>query len=81
MLGFSITKIENFQIYKLGLEKAKEKRDQITNICWIREKAREIQKNSYLYFINYVKVFAFDGVAHNKLWRALKEMGICREPH
>ena len=64
-----------------GFRKGKGTRDQIANNCWIREKAREIQKNSYLYFINYVKVFAFDGVAHNKLWRALKEMGICREPH
>ena len=56
-------------------------RDQIANICWIIEKAREFQKNSYLYFINYAKVFAFDCVAHNKLWRAHKEMGICQKLH
>ena len=64
-------------------EKAKGKgtRDQIANICWIIEKAREFQKNSYLYFINYAKVFAFDCVAHNKLWRAHKEMGICQKLH
>ena len=49
-------------------------RDQITNIHWITEKAREFQKNIYLCFINYVK--AFDCVDHNKLWKALKEMGI-----
>ena len=39
-LGFSSTQIENFQVYKLGLEKAEES-DQIANICWIMEKARE----------------------------------------
>ena len=49
-------------------------RDQITNIRWIIEKAREFQKNSYLCFINSAK--AFDCVDHNKLWKALKEMGI-----
>ena len=48
--------------------------DQIANICWIIEKAREFQKNIYLCFINYTK--AFDCVDHNKLWKALKEMGI-----
>ena len=49
-------------------------RDQITNIHWITEKAREFQKNIYLCFINYAK--AFDCVDHNKLWKALKKMGI-----
>ena len=49
-------------------------RDQIANICWILEKAMEFQKNIYLCFINYAK--AFDCVDHNKLWKALKEMGI-----
>ena len=49
-------------------------RDQITNIRWIIEKAREFQKNIYLCFINYAK--AFDCVDHNKLWKALREMGI-----
>ena len=49
-------------------------RDQIANICWIMEKAREFQKNIYLYFMDYAK--AFDSVAHNKLWKILKEMGI-----
>ena len=49
-------------------------RDQIANICWIMEKAREFQKNIYLCFIDYTK--AFDCVDHNKLWKILKEMGI-----
>ena len=49
-------------------------RDQIANICWIMEKAREFQKNVYFYFIDYVK--AFDCMDHNKLWKILKEMGI-----
>ena len=49
-------------------------RDQITNICWIIEKAREFQKNIYFCFLDYAK--AFDYVDHNKLWKILKEMGI-----
>ena len=49
-------------------------RDQIDNICWIREKAREFQKNISFCFIGYVK--AFDCVDHNKLWKILKEIGI-----
>ena len=47
---------------------------QIANIRWIIEKAREFQKNTYLCFINYAK--AFDCVDHNKLWKALKAIGI-----
>ena len=49
-------------------------RDQIANIRWIMEKAREVQKNIYFCFIDYAK--AFDSVEHNKLWKILKEMGI-----
>ena len=49
-------------------------RDQIANICWIIEKAREFQKNIYFCFIDYAK--AFDYVDHHKLWEILKEMGI-----
>ena len=49
-------------------------RDQIANICWIIEKAREFQKNIYFCFIDDAK--AFDCVDHNKLWKILKEMGI-----
>ena len=48
-------------------------RDRIANICWIIEKAREVQKNIYFCFIDYAK--AFDCVDHNKLWKILKEMG------
>ena len=59
----------NFQIFKLVLQKA-EARDQIANIRWIMEKAREFQKNIYFCFIDYAK--AFDGVDHNKLWKILK---------
>ena len=49
-------------------------RDQVANIRWIIEKAREFQKNVYLCFIDYAK--AFDSVDHNKLWKILKETGI-----
>ena len=49
-------------------------RDQIANICWIKERARKIQKNICFCFIDYVK--AFDCVDHNKLCKILKEMGI-----
>ena len=49
-------------------------RDQIANICWIIEKAREFQKNIYFCFIDYAK--AVDCVNHNKLWKILKEMRI-----
>ena len=57
-----------------GFRKDKGTRDQIANICWIIEKAREFQKNIYFCFIDYAK--AFDCVDHNKLWNILKEMGI-----
>ena len=56
-----------------GFRKART-RDQIVNIHWIIEKAREFQKNIYFCFIDYAK--AFDCVDHNKLWKILKEMGI-----
>ena len=49
-------------------------RDQIAKICWIIEKAREFQRNSYLCLIDYTKTF--DCVDHNQLWKILKEMGI-----
>ena len=49
-------------------------RDQIANVHWIIEKAREFQKNIYFCFIGYAK--AFDCVDHNKLWKILQEMGI-----
>ena len=57
-----------------GFRKGRGTRDQIANIRWIMEKARECQKNIDFCFIDYAK--AFDCVNHNKLWKILKEMGI-----
>ena len=57
-----------------GFGKGRGTRDQIANICWIIEKAREFQRKIYFCFIDYAK--AFDCVDHNKLWKILKEMGI-----
>ena len=57
-----------------GFRKGRGTRDQIANIHWIMEKAREFQKNIYFCFIDYAK--AFDSVDHNKLWEILQEMGI-----
>ena len=59
-----------------GFRKGRGIRDQIANIRWIMEKAREFQKNIYFFigFIDYAK--AFDCVDHNKLWKILKEMGV-----
>ena len=57
-----------------GFRKGRGTRDQISNILWIIEKAREFQKNIYFCFTDYAK--AFDCVDHNKPWKILKEMGI-----
>ena len=57
-----------------GFRKGRWTRDQIANICYIINKAREFQKNIYFCFIDYTK--AFDCIDHNKLWKILKEMGI-----
>ena len=57
-----------------GFRKGRGIWDQIANICWIIEKAREFHKNTYFCFIDYAK--AFDYVDHNKLWEILQEMGI-----
>ena len=57
-----------------SFRKGRGTRDQIVNIRWIMEKAREFQKNIYFCFIDYAK--AFDCVDHNKLWKILKEMRI-----
>ena len=57
-----------------GCRKCKGTRDQIANIHWIIEKAREFQKNIYFCFIDYAK--SFDCVNHNKLWKILQEIGI-----
>ena len=57
-----------------GFRKGRGTRDQIANILWIVEKAREFERNIYFCFIDYAK--ALDCVDHNKLWTILKEMGI-----
>ena len=57
-----------------GFRKGRGTKDQIANIHWIIEKARESQKNIYFCFIDYAK--AFDCVDHNKLWKTLQEMRI-----
>ena len=57
-----------------GFRKGRGTRDQVANIRWIGEKAREFQKNIYFCLIDYAK--ASDCVDHNKLWKILKEMGI-----
>ena len=59
-------------MYKLDLDRGTG--DQIANIRWIIQKAREFQKNIYFCFIDYTK--AFDCADHNKLWKILKEIGI-----
>ena len=57
-----------------GFRKGRGTRDQTANICWIIEKARELQKNIYFCFIDYAKTF--DCEDHNKLWKILQEMEI-----
>ena len=65
-----------------GFTKRRGTRDQIANILWIIEKAREFQKNIYFYFIDYALLTTsallttIDCVDHNKLWKFLKEIGI-----
>ena len=64
-----------------GLRKGRGTRDQIANICWIIEKAKELQKNIYFCFIDYAN--AFDCVNHNKLWNTkppdlLPEKSLCK---
>ena len=79
MLEFFQARFQQYVNWELpdvqaGFRKGRGTRDQITNICWIIEKARESQKNIYFCFIDYAK--AFDCVDHNKLWKILQEMGI-----
>ena len=64
-------KLSNVQA---GFRKGRQTRNQIGNIRWIIEKAREFQKNIYLCFIDYAK--AFDCVDYHKVWKTFKEMGI-----
>ena len=57
-----------------GFRKGRGNQRSTAKICWIIEKAKELQKNIYFYFIDYAK--SFDCVDHNKLWKILQEMGI-----
>ena len=75
MLKILQAKLQQYVSHKLpdvqaGFSKGRGTRDQIANICWIMEKAREFQKNIYFCFIDYAK--AFDYVDHNKLWKILR---------
>ena len=63
-----------FPDVQAGFRKGRGTRDQIVNICWIMENARQFQKNIYFCFIDYAK--AFYCVDHNKRWKIMKEMGI-----
>ena len=79
MLKILLVRLQQYMNQELpdvqaGFRKGRGTRDQIANIRWIIEKAREVQKNIYFCFINYSR--AFDCVDHNKLWKILKEMGI-----
>ena len=79
MLKMSHARLQHYMNQELpdiqaGFRKGRGTRDQIVNIHWIIEKAREFQKTIYFCFIDCAK--AFDCVDHNKLWKALKEMGI-----
>ena len=57
--------------FQAEFRKGRGTRDQIANICWIMEKARDFQKNIYFCFLDYAK--AFDYVDHNRLWKILQE--------
>ena len=79
MLKILQARLQQYMNHKLtdvqaGFRRGRGTRDQIANIHWIIEKAREFQKNIYFCFIDYAK--AFDCVDHNKLWKILKEMRI-----
>ena len=76
ILQARLQQYENWELtdVQAGFRKGRGTRDQIANICWIREKAREFQTNIYFCFIDYAK--AFDCVDDNKLWKILQEMGI-----
>ena len=63
-----------FPDIQTGFRKGRRTRDQVANICWIIEKAREFQKNIYFCFIDYAK--SFDCVDHNRLWKLLQERGV-----
>ena len=61
-----------YQDVQVGFRKDRGTRDQIANICWITEKARDFQKKIYICFIDYAKTF--DCVDYNKLWKILNEI-------
>ena len=65
---------QEFPEVQVGFGKGRGTKDQIANIQWIIEKAKEFQKNNYFCFIDYAKTF--DCVDHNRLWKTLQEMGI-----
>ena len=72
--GFNSNVNHELPDVQAGFRKGRGTRDQISNIRWITEKAREFQKDIYFCFIDYAK--AFECVGHNKLWKILQEMGI-----
>ena len=79
MLGILQVRLQQYVNHEIpdvqaGFRKGRRTEDQIANIRWIIEKAREFQKNIYFCFIDYAK--AFGCVDHSKLWKILKEMGI-----
>ena len=79
MLKILQARLQQYLNHKLsdvqaGFRKGRGTRDQIANIHWIIEKAREFHKNIYFCLVDYAK--AFDCVGHNKLWKILQEMGI-----
>ena len=79
MLKILQARLQQYVSYELldvqaGFRKSRGTRDQISNIRWIIEKAKEFQKNIHFCFIDYAKAFAC--VDHHKLWKILKEMEI-----
>ena len=79
MLKILQARLQQYVIHELpdvqtGFRKGRGSRDQIANICWITENAREFQKNIYFCFIDYAK--AFDYVDDNKLWKILEELEV-----
>ena len=73
MLKILQARLQQYELpdVQAGFRKGRGTRDQIANIRWIIEKAREFQKNIYFCFIDYAK--AFDCVDHNKLWKILRD--------
>ena len=79
MLKILKARLQQYVNHKLpdvqaGFRKGRGTRDQIANICWSIEKAREFQKIIYFCFMDYAKAFGF--VDHHKLWKILKDIGI-----